>query len=149
MAKAEIKPLDGELFFKGVAAAVAVLAFFVQPVLKFANPDHLVGGAAILSMGIFWVFSDLARDSMSKATFIGMAAGLLGYLGIAWTMMDASKQSTINDERCATVQADMLAPNPVRGDSADVFQALGCRPQGVQDYALPKTGRHVKPPTAQ
>ena len=35
-----------------------------------------------------------------------------------------------NDRRCLAIQRDMLAAQPRRRDDAELFKALGCRPQG-------------------
>jgi hypothetical protein len=63
-----------------------------------------------------------------------------------------------NVRRCAAIQQDMLAARPRRDDSAELFQALGCRPQGDGNVFAPPqrpaiskriTSTTGKPPTDQ
>jgi len=52
--------------------------------------------------------------------------------GLGFKFKDVS-----NVRRCAAIQQDMLAARPRRDDSAELFQALGCRPQGDGDVFAP------------
>jgi hypothetical protein len=64
-----------------------------------------------------------------------LAAGGTFYLLGEQTLVAARA----NDRRCLAIQHDMLRARPQRADGADLFQALGCRPQGEGSvYALPK-----------
>jgi len=42
----------------------------------------------------------------------------------------AARDLDANDNRCLAIQRDMLSSMPLRSDGPDLFQALGCRPQG-------------------
>jgi hypothetical protein len=70
-------------------------------------------------------------------------AMLLSIASAGWGFTIASRAidaSAANDHRCLAIQHDMLSARPRRADSPDLFQALGCRPQGEGSvYALPRS----------
>lgn len=110
--------------------ASAIAAFAATPLLRFADPAVLwAGGYALATAVIVLVIS----QSLINQKWLMRAGGALAGLGLAIlfylgdTGMTASKA---NDKRCLAIQRDMLSAQPRRDDGPDLFQALGCRPQG-------------------
>lgn len=75
--------------------------------------------------------------------WIGHLAPILGWLsaaafvlGVMYLSEDAQSRPA-NNRRCLAIQHDMLSARPRRTDDADLFQALGCRPQGEGSVYAP------------
>ena len=122
--------------------ASAVVAYFVSPLLPFANPRTLFNGGAMLGVGLGGAWSAM-HGKWGKLWF--GAYGLLALAGATILMVEltaAAVHSAANDRRCEQVQADMIGPKPQRPDGPDLFQALRCRPQGRSPIALPPRAAH-------
>jgi len=127
------------LHFWGFGLAAVVASFFVQGEMAFANPVHLatIGlGAALAIIAAHSVA--LAEDGHGKiataiATILAVGVGAL----VIYEGSVADKAIQANISRCAIIQQDMLSAAPRRQDGADLFQALGCKPQGDGMVQLP------------
>lgn len=117
----------------GYGVGLVVLYAFAGPLLRFAYPGDLwlVGllFACILYAG-YW--SMLYNDGWDGKVMLLTALVALVLAGlVASPVMNASlSDSRANDRRCLAIQRDMLSSMPLRSDGPDLFQALGCRPQG-------------------
>ena len=70
--------------------------------------------------------------------------------GLLYAFSVAAEARSVNDRRCLAIQRDMLSAQPRRDDGPDVFQALGCRPQGegsvfAKPTKLEQAAGHVLP----
>lgn len=73
--------------------------------------------------------------AVSIAAVLGASAACVSaYLD--WKGVTPS--TTANERRCLAIQLDMLSARPRRADSPDLFQALGCRPQGDGSVYAPR-----------
>lgn len=62
----------------------------------------------------------------------------LGFFQVAPSLLPSmARASRANDKRCLALQRDMLSEHPLRSDDPDLFQALGCRPQGEGSVYAP------------
>jgi hypothetical protein len=122
---------------KAIAIGAAICAYFIQPLLRFADADRLVGGSCLAAASIVWGLR--AYHSRSWAEGILAAGGAaFGFWLLASALTTATTNSTLNDRRCLALQRDMLSARPRRADGPDLFAALGCRPQGGGSvYVLP------------
>lgn len=65
-------------------------------------------------------------------------SGILAIAGVIVAYASFEPSGRANDRRCLAIQRDMLSAEPRRDDGPDLFQALGCRPQGEGSvYASP------------
>ena len=124
-----------------VAITAAVGAYFVQPQLRFMSAWSLETLAAGFGICIVGVYASLLRTN-NRGSRIGWS--LLSFVAFVFLMnrLDASEaESQINDRRCLAIQKDMLSARPRRLDAPDLFQALGCRPQGEGSVYASPAGR--------
>ncbi len=114
-----------------------IVGFTVSPLLRFADPTRLAISGAILGLCLIATymiaFSDFAEPWWSILSYGAAAVALVAF----WTLYDAGDAARANDRRCLAVQRDMLSARPRRADSPDLFQALGCRPQGEGSVFAP------------
>lgn len=112
------------------AGGAAVAAFTAAPLLRYADPVELwfagiaIAGAIVIS---------LVEDEQPHGWVGILLTRLFGYGAIVfavWWVSDWTKSARANDRRCLAIQRDMLSSMPLRSDDPDLFQALGCRPQG-------------------
>lgn len=61
---------------------------------------------------------------------LGIITSILTIAGIVLISLSAKLEDASNSNRCIAIQRDMLSAQPRRNDGPDLFQALGCRPQG-------------------
>lgn len=113
----------------GVPALIA--AVILQPNLaKLTSVNRLMlfaallGGATALTAAFEW--------SPTWSRFRKMALPVTIAVCVAYACLSASsiEDEVANDKRCLAVQRDMLSSMPLRSDDPDIFQALGCKPQG-------------------
>lgn len=82
---------------------------------------------------------EVRRREALPAYRVSLAALIVSGAALIGTVAPFLKRDATNDKRCLAIQRDMLSARPRRSDSPDLFQALGCRPQGEGSvYALPR-----------
>lgn len=137
-----------------LGAAWAVLVFLWGPLLSRVRPEALAWSGLVFSFAVAWAILAYKLKWPEVGTYpatigLGFAAAAL-QPGIS----EAVEADKANSLRCEAVQEDMLSAMPRRADGPDLFQALGCRPQGkesvyarptklerVAGHALPEGGR--------
>ena len=132
--------------------AAAIAAFAATPLVRFADPAALWAGGYALACGVTWVVVAPAMLSGKWMLRFGGAMAVTG-MALLFYLGDAGiTASKANDKRCLAIQRDMLSAQPRREDGPDLFQALGCRPQGQGSvFAKPESpppggmGERVKP----
>ncbi|GAA4222231.1 hypothetical protein GCM10022253_30250 [Sphingomonas endophytica] len=131
----------GKLFW-GVVSAAVTLAFFSSQQLPYADASDLVGIGVLYAGSIIAVWIASVSEGFAEKIFVAAAVVLFGWAGVLLGLQVsfAENASRTNDRRCLTIQSDMLSAHPRLLDGHDKFQALGCRPQGVDD-------RIIVPPT--
>lgn len=127
-----------DVLAKILLAAVALIAFCLQPMLPFVDMDKLLGGTCFAAIGIIWAGSDFVMLRVRRLTLVGIALLIVGAFFMALATQGAGRLSAVNDIRCEHIQNDMLAASPLRSDGPAIFQALGCHPRGDRDFATPK-----------
>lgn len=80
--------------------------------------------------------------SLYPSVFTASLSGLALLLGAISFVFVMKPFDHANANRCLAVQRDMLSARPARPDGPDLFQALGCRPQGEGSVYAPP--RHVR-----
>ncbi|WP_146168783.1 hypothetical protein [Sphingomonas aurantiaca] len=125
---------QAELSLRALFVFVAVVAYTVSPVLKYADIRWTVLAAAIGGIGVQLMM-------LGSKSWIGMIGSLLMIGGLVFgaeLIFDATQVHTENQRRCMIIQSDMLSAKPKRSDAADIFQALGCVPQPVAGEEVPR-----------
>lgn len=80
-----------------------------------------------------------ARQAAKGSTRISLAALAVAAISAIPTVYGWARHDDANDRRCLAIQRDMLSARPRRTDGPDLFQALGCRPQGEGSVYAPRT----------
>lgn len=122
-----------ESILTGLVVVGAVFAWAISPIQRYADPGLLFFGGFFVAIGLLlnavlpWGKGKVAL-TLFAMPFASIAIGALVLYGMG---MDAARKSRWGDKRCMIVQRAMLHPtSKTRSDIADVFTALGCRPQG-------------------
>lgn len=125
--------------FGGVALGGAVTAFFISPLMPFANPVALAVTGAIAGVGLLGVYNVRVVPGVKPfADRVGWLCLLLGGGGVITALVFAGEASMSLDSYCARVQARMIAAEQRGhsiGDTKDVLQTLRCRPQAIPETA--------------
>ena len=119
-----------------------LLAFFLQPDIAAASIDTRAGlaGVAVATLIALETLFSFVEGRGWRG--LCLAIILLSAGTIFDELLRPDKQSVhANDHRCLAIQHDMLSAHPRRSDSPDLFQALGCRPQGSGGVYAPPTAR--------
>ena len=121
-----------------------LLAFFWQPALRLIAPFVLTAVSSLLVLALV-LFERAASTKMRRLSrSFYLLSFLLGGLGIAEAMYFASRALSVsdaNDRRCLRIETHMLADAHGRAADAAMFQALGRRPQGLDQVASPSVPR--------
>lgn len=127
----------------GIGIGGVVVAYFASPLLRYVDPATMLFAAMALSIGVVYWHDAWSADKVTAKRKIWF--GIAAFAASAWAgapeIRDAINDVRANDKRCAAVQMDMLSAHPRRADSPDLFQALGCRPQGQGGVSAPPTDR--------
>jgi len=73
---------------------------------------------------------EVRRREARPAYWVSISAVIISAVALIGTIVPLLGRSSDNDRRCLAIQRDMLSAQPRRNDGPDLFQALGCRPQG-------------------
>lgn len=116
-----------------------VVAFFFQPDLAALSPDDRT---ALMLITLLTMVGFAAVFEFFRAGHIRgiVSAALMAVSTLTWNAVIRGHEQSgrANDKRCLAIQRDMLSSQPRRADGPDLFQALGCRPQGEGSvYAQP------------
>lgn len=137
------------MHFWSFGLAAVVIGYFAQGEMAFSNPVHLATIGLMAGIAIIVAHSVALADDGKGKIATAIAVILSVTVGVFVTreggVADAAIQANI--ERCAIIQQDMLAANPRRDDGPELFQALGCKPQGDGTVYFPvKTPVQVTKP---
>lgn len=80
---------------------------------------------------------DLTPAILSWSFRLFAFASLVALAAVASETYGRTKESLSNNGRCLAIQKDMLAARPRRTEAPDLFQALGCKPQGGGNVYAP------------
>ena len=131
-------------WFRAAVLAAALLAFCTQPLMRFVDADRFLGGGALLA-GSFCGFAMFISEPKAIMSIgYGVVAAILTLVGAYFLITgatQASAASVANDQRCLVIQRDMLSAKPRLSNGPDLFQALGCRPQGGGGVAALENSR--------
>jgi hypothetical protein len=124
-----------------MAVPAVIGAYFYQPTIAALGLDDraTLAGCAIAALLAFAIL----LDTVKRPILLGL--GIVACFIIPWyislkAMEDYGISDRANDRRCLAIQRDMLSARPRRADNPDLFQALGCRPQGEGSvYAPPRS----------
>jgi len=139
------KPIGMRRTLQVFAAGAAVLAFSASPLMRYADPVEIwTFGIALASM----IIINLIEDEEANSPLGIVTTRVVGYgtiCLIVWWSSDWTSSAKANDRRCLAIQGDMLSAQPRRADGPDLFQALGCRPQGEGSVHAPpdRTGKSL------
>lgn len=142
----EVEPevIDG--LDKSVAVIGIVVAFAATPILRYSDPWSLMSIACWGAIGFGLSFT--VRHIPKPWRWGGIGAGCLALLIMAWQavpfVQSIQVTASANDRRCLAIQRDMLSARRRMSDGPDVFQALGCRPQGTGMIRVKPTDRELK-----
>jgi hypothetical protein len=121
--------------FGGVALGGALAAFFISPLVKFADPVVLAVGGALAGMGLLGLYNARVVPGVKPvAEKVAWVFIVLGGFAVAVALVFATEASWSVDGYCAGVQERMIAnagQGTSIGDAKDVLQALQCRPQEI------------------
>jgi hypothetical protein len=124
-------------FITSAVVVSATTAFCITPLLRYVDLDSFVFAGFAVGTGAALSWSAM-RNGWGRAW--EWPAGIVLIVGLltgTYAVTQAMQAATINDIRCIHVQEDMLMPVPRRADLPELFQALGCRPQGTSDVQFP------------
>ena len=120
------------MHFWSFGLAAVVIGFFAQGEIAFANPVHLAAIGLGAGLAIIFAHSvalaDAGKGKVATMIAVLLAVAVGSLVTFEGGVADAAIQANIR--RCALIQQDMLAASPSRNDGPDLFQALGCKPQG-------------------
>jgi len=123
--------ITSDLWAYGIGAAVLV-AISGDFIAAMPGPVRLVLALAVtLSLVLMhWALAAKTRGwrAILFAPPICAALYFVTHTGVFFDQ--ATRDLEANDNRCLAIQRDMLSSMPLRSDDPDLFQALGCHPQG-------------------
>lgn len=124
-----------------LVGCTVVIGFTVSPLLRFADSTWLAWAGCILAASLIAnyviAFADFKEPLWTIVCFVTFGAVVQVIVALGY----AGEASTANDRRCQAIQIDMLSARPKRADGPDLFQALGCRPQGQGSVYAPPVKR--------
>lgn len=130
----------------GYGLSMLILYAFSGPLIRYIPADnlHLMGliVAGIVFCG-YW--ASIYWGDWDAKVMLAIAVVLLPLVGIIGTstVTHGIQDGRANDRRCLAIQGDMLSAQPRRADGPDLFQALGCRPQGEGSVYAPKRRNQI------
>lgn len=85
--------------------------------------------AIFIGAGVLATAFETARKWSTFLKF-AMPTVVVVTAAVSFVFFQSVSNEAANDKRCLAIQRDMLSSMPLRSDGPDLFQALGCRPQG-------------------
>jgi hypothetical protein len=140
------EPDDSPSVYATVAAAFGIpaliAAFVFQPAVAILNEGQRVRlwVLLIVVMAALGLALSYPIDRWLRAVIVAAACYFLA-IGWTWIAHPNVVTAAANDRRCLAIQGDMLSARPRRSDGPDLFQALGCRPQGEGNVFAPPPKR--------
>jgi len=117
---------------KALATMAVAGAFAVTPMLPFVEPTSVASGGFLVALGAGMRF--IGQQLPARWSIASAAAGVALFAFAASIIIPAARHgeesAKANAQRCLAIQRDMLRAQPHRADSPELFQALGCHPQG-------------------
>lgn len=147
MTKSASVSIEASAWLKAALLGAALMAFCLQPLVRFADAGEFMSGGALIAASLtgFAIFT--VREEDKYAIVWGTTAALMGLQGV-WILtaavFAANNAAAQNDVRCLAIQRDMLSAHRRIADGPDLFQALGCRPQGGGIIRVRPTDRELK-----
>lgn len=136
--------------FGGIALGGVLVAFFISPLLKFANPVVLAAASAVAGLGLLGLYNARVVQGVKPvAEKVALLLIILGGGATVVALVFAAETSVSVDAYCANVQLRMIEAarqGVPLGDTKDVFQTLQCRPRTISEYA-PDMARARRPHT--
>jgi hypothetical protein len=126
------------VFTTFIVVVSAVTAYFIGPLLRLTDEGTVASFGVMLGGGAagWWLAIHESWSRPWKVVYFLMA--LVGLVFLTLHVTSALPVYQANLRRCANIQREMLLPQPRRGDLPDIYQALGCHPQGMDDIQFPK-----------
>jgi len=121
----------------GFIAGGVVAAYFAQPLLEFADPEWLTLVGGLLAITCIWLWGAFVLDWPKRNTLITIVFGACALVGLVTIVTEAIRTANRNDDRCRTIEKEMLSLNPRRDDLPGLFDVLKCRPQTDELLVLP------------
>jgi hypothetical protein len=121
----------------GLVGSAIVVGWLWSPLLRYSNPLGLFATGIGMSLLIWTIWDRAVIGDAGKpvSRWDWLLLALTVFAGF-WTFGSAMYAAQGADRRCAAIQKQMLEPRAVLSDAsgkgsdpADVYQALGCRPQ--------------------
>lgn len=131
-------------FFAAVAVIAATFAFFVSPVLRFAPANSLQLAGLGVGVGAAGLWLAMNGDWGKRWQLLYGVPALASMVWMTTIVVGAGETSIANDARCLAIQRDMLSAHRRMADGPNVFQALGCRPQGNGMIRVAPTDRELE-----
>jgi hypothetical protein len=125
-------------FSTSAVVVAAVCAYFLAPLLAFADAARLATFGCALGVGAGGMWLAVRQGWGAGWGALMTAAGLAGMAGVAWETTHSQYLYAANEARCSHIQREMLLPNPRRADLPDLFTALHCEPRGADDVQFPQ-----------
>jgi hypothetical protein len=113
--------------------AMIIVYAFSGPLLEYVSAPELHFLGILVGLIVYsghW--ASIYRGDWDAKVMLFVAVVLLVITAVIYApiISSAINDDAANDRRCLVIQRDMLSAKPRRDDGPDVFQALGCRPQG-------------------
>lgn len=116
-------------YFQGVGLGLIGLAFFAQPLMRFAHPGGLLLSGLMIAAGVAMSYLQFAfRWNGKSVDLFGSGLVIGGLFALCMCAIQAYQVSQANDADCKAIEADMLSATPKISDGPAKFQALMCRP---------------------
>lgn len=117
---------------RALATMAILAAFALSPLLPFADPVSVASGGCLFAVAAGSRF--FGQQLPPRWSIASAFAGLILFCIAGFILLPAADKAAAaaqaNERRCLAIQNDMLSSLPLRANDADVFQALGCKPQG-------------------
>lgn len=122
----------------GAALGAIAASFFLPPLITLGSPTLWGLGGVFLGLALLGLYNLAvlpAGQVDPEMKWLAWIFGGLALCTIVYSAVDASNNSIAFNERCKSLQTEMLTAVQVKGETVapdkahDVFDALGCRPQ--------------------
>lgn len=135
--------------FKALSAMFAVptllIAYWIQPDVATLSPTDrgimvCTSFSAAFIFAATWEFTEGFKSYMLGV----LASAIIGVGSYYYVSAGPIASYKANVRRCLAIQRDMLSAHRRLSDGPEVFQALGCRPQGDGIIRVPATDREKR-----